>query len=309
MCILGRGGVLKLIAKITMVIINYKAGQLGNRLFYFAHFISNSIEYEYKLINPYFNEYCKFFESTANDSFGDHRISVRFTQSKILDRLIRLNIKLFSLIVYVIRRGKKTYYFHNIYEYDKKGVDFNLIEIDYLNNAKNKIVFVEGWRYRDPEHFKKHSQLLKTFFTPKKEYLNKIDNVIEECRKKGDLIIGIHIRRGDYRYYNQGKWCYQDNTYFEKMNQFNDIMKNKGKKCVFLICSNEIVYAGNFKGLNVVIDNRHLIVDLYSLAKCDYIIGPPSTFTMWASFYGNVPLLMLNSADQQILLSQFKIQG
>lgn len=269
--------------------------------------MSNSIEHNYKLINPYFSEYCKFFDSTANNDFGDYKISVRFTQSKIIDRFIRLNIKLFSKLAHVMKMKRFYYYFHNIHEYEKKKVDFNLNEKDYLMNAKNEIVFAEGWRYRDPEHFKKHSQILKTFFTPKKEYLNKIDNVIEECRKKGDLIIGIHIRRGDYRYYNQGKWYYLDNTYLDKMMQVNNIMHANGKKCVFLICSNEKIKTENYKELNVVFENRHFIVDLYSLAMCDYIIGPPSTFSMWASFYGNVPLLMIDNPDKAILFSEFKI--
>jgi len=29
---------------------------------------------------------------------------------------------------------------------------------------------------------------------------------------------------------------------------------------------------------------------IFSFAKCDYIVGPPSTFTSWASFYGDVPV-------------------
>ena len=36
------------------------------------------------------------------------------------------------------------------------------------------------------------------------------------------------------------------------------------------------------------------IGDLYSLAACDYIIGPPSTYTQWASFYGQVPRFVHN---------------
>jgi hypothetical protein len=38
------------------------------------------------------------------------------------------------------------------------------------------------------------------------------------------------------------------------------------------------------------------VEDLYSLARCDYLLGPPSTFSLWASFYGNVPLHQMASA-------------
>ena len=43
-----------------------------------------------------------------------------------------------------------------------------------------------------------------------------------------------------------------------------------------------------------------VVGDLYALARCDYIMGPPSTYTQWASFYGNHPMLSLDSGDQRI---------
>ena len=39
------------------------------------------------------------------------------------------------------------------------------------------------------------------------------------------------------------------------------------------------------------------VEDLYALAGCDLLIGPPSTFTQWASFYGKVPLYHAWSPD------------
>ena len=40
--------------------------------------------------------------------------------------------------------------------------------------------------------------------------------------------------------------------------------------------------------------------DLYSLAQVDLLVGPPSTFTGWASFYGSVPIYWLESQDDMI---------
>jgi hypothetical protein len=36
-------------------------------------------------------------------------------------------------------------------------------------------------------------------------------------------------------------------------------------------------------------------------------MGPPSTFSMWASFYGNVPLRILKYKEEKINLGEFKI--
>jgi hypothetical protein len=48
-------------------------------------------------------------------------------------------------------------------------------------------------------------------------------------------------------------------------------------------------------------------VDLYSLARCDYVFGPPSTYSQWASFYGNKPLLHVFDRDSQLLPERFGV--
>jgi len=50
-----------------------------------------------------------------------------------------------------------------------------------------------------------------------------------------------------------------------------------------------------------------LIEDMYAFARCDYLIGPPSTFTLWASFYGCVPLNLIRSSDQRQALADFRV--
>jgi hypothetical protein len=47
--------------------------------------------------------------------------------------------------------------------------------------------------------------------------------------------------------------------------------------------------------------------DLHALARCDYIFGPQSTFTQWASFYGNKPLLLLKDADDRLERAKFRV--
>jgi len=41
------------------------------------------------------------------------------------------------------------------------------------------------------------------------------------------------------------------------------------------------------------------------LSKCDYLLGPPSTFSMWASFIGDVPLRLIKGAEENIQMDQF----
>lgn len=45
--------------------------------------------------------------------------------------------------------------------------------------------------------------------------------------------------------------------------------------------------------------------DLYSLSKADYIIGPPSSYSAWASLYGSVPLCFIEDSKADFSISDF----
>lgn len=53
-----------------MLIVFYNNGRLGNRLFYFAHFIAYSVKTKKKVMGLFFNEYSKYFEGTCNNQIG-----------------------------------------------------------------------------------------------------------------------------------------------------------------------------------------------------------------------------------------------
>ena len=67
-----------------------------------------------------------------------------------------------------------------------------------------------------------------------------------------------------------------------------------GRKVAFLVCSDERQDPAVFAGLNVTFSDNSAVVDMYALAGCNFIVGPSSSFSQWASFYGNVPLHILN---------------
>jgi hypothetical protein len=56
----------------------------------------------------------------------------------------------------------------------------------------------------------------------------------------------------------------------------------------FVIFSNEEV-SFRTTDITIVYSNMDAMSDLAAMAQCQYIVGPPSTFSMWASFYGKVP--------------------
>jgi hypothetical protein len=41
--------------------------------------------------------------------------------------------------------------------------------------------------------------------------------------------------------------------------------------------------------------------DLFMLSECDALIGPPSTFSLVAAMYRDIPLYRMDSADEQLM--------
>jgi hypothetical protein len=290
-----------------MVIMNYKGGQLANRLYLFSHFIVNSIEHTYQLYNPEFDEYCPFFEATSTNNFQGYSVSTTIFKNHLADRIFSRLFRLWADITHKLFTRTSWYILYRIFNTnDKKNTNFLLNDPKFIQEAKNKNVIVEGWTFRDHANLSTHDELIRKFFTPIEKYRNEVAEEIASARKGIDIIIGVHIRRGDYIRYNGGCWYYSDEVYADKMMQIEQQMKKKGKSCAFFICSNEEINKNNFPDtLKLFTAKRHFITDLYSMASCDGIIGPPSTFSQWASFYGKVPICFIFSKDDAIKLGEY----
>ncbi len=292
-----------------MVIIHSRAGQLANRLFHFSHFIGNSLEHDYKLIYPYFDDYKTFFEATEKNNFPSKKISIQFTGNHLLNTILR---KVINRAQAKYDQNKDFFFnkieFHSIKEYDQKDIEFDLNNEDFIKHAKKSILFTEGWLYRDRKNILKHQSAIKKIFTPKASYLQEVERIENLCSQKGTCIIGVHIRRGDYQTFNSGLWYYPDQLYAEKMRDLERQLAKKNIQCVFYICSNEELNLTHYSEFNIVVEPSHFIVDLYMLARCNYIIGAPSTYSAWASFHGNVPLFHIMTPESEININDFSIK-
>jgi hypothetical protein len=283
------------------IVIASKSGQLGNRIILFAHFIANAIEYGYELYNPNFDEYCLFFDSTTNNNFDGYPITVvgkdfiNLRQKKISERINFNTLRYLLLPSCKILKTKKRYELSDKYFLD-------LLE-------RKKIIIAYGWLFRDRDNFNKYLDILKKFFSPIEIHARNVDRLIQNCRsdqEKNKLLIGVHIRRGDYQTFQGGKYYYENSVYLKYMTQIYEIFQQEQKSVAFLLCSNETI-SEVFNQFEVYTGTGHLIEDLYCLAKCDYLMGPTSTYTSWASIYGNVPLCHLQTRDQVLQLSDFKV--
>lgn len=187
-----------------------------------------------------------------------------------------------------------------------KGLTWKATHNEYLDKIYFSLGFIKGWHTRnDIKYIPEAKEELIKIFTPKKTIVNEAEKMFSIMRENADIIVGIHVRRGDYATWNNGK-------YFYSLTQYHDFMKRvkklyNDKKVVFFISSNEKFSLSLFDDCTCY---RHensssVILDLYSLSLCDRIIGPISTFSRWASFYGEKPLCFLTNANQEFSEDSF----
>lgn len=168
--------------------------------------------------------------------------------------------------------------------------------------------FFKGWHTRrDIQYISQAKSDIIRIFTPKESIVLRVENLFSEMRKDADMIVGVHIRRGDYKTWNHGAFFYELSQYRDFMLRVKELFKDK--RVTFFISSNEDLCDEQFEGCHCFYfkNDSSAVLDLYSLSLCDRIIGPFSTFSRWASFYGEKPLCFLESVDQKFTEDSFSI--
>lgn len=167
--------------------------------------------------------------------------------------------------------------------------------------------FVKGWHTRhDTKYIAAVKAEIQYLYRPKKEITDKGDTLIKELHQEADIVVGVHIRRGDYATWNEGRFFYSIEEYHHFMLRIQEYYHDK--KVAFFISSNEDFTLDQFKGCvcqRFAKDSSDAILDLYTLSVCDYIIGPFSTYSRWASFIGEVPLCFLEDKNQSFTSDSF----
>ncbi len=287
------------------LVIADKNGQLGNRLVLFTNFLGNAIEKKYGICNPYFDEFREYFECAKNNQYDDLRIRTRFVKSQKLNALLSKILTKTTGLLFRILKVTPFYRVLRIYDqHDKNWKEYSFYNLEgpeFEKALDRKIIIVQGWSFRSWNLVQKHAEKIRPLFQPSEPYKSKIAEHLKSNRKNTELLIGVHIRKGDYKTFADGAYYYENEDYLKWMKQVNEnIFPNK--KIRYMICSNEKLSPELFPGLDVCFGPGHFIEDLFCLAGCDYLMGPPSTFSQWASFYGNVPLAILTSKN--ILLQE-----
>ncbi len=128
---------------------------------------------------------------------------------------------------------------------------------------------------------------IRLFFKPIEKYSDSVDRLISKRVSQDTIKVGVHIRIEDYKHWMGGKFYVPLSKYVELCSR---LYKREGN-IHFFICTTESCVSSSFSEIPHTIGLGSVIEDLYLLSQCDLIVGPPSTFSGWASFYGDVPFV------------------
>lgn len=162
------------------------------------------------------------------------------------------------------------------------------------------------WYFRNHEGVARHRARIFSYLRAKDAFIVRAKDIVAKARESVDIVVGLHIRRGDYKEAFGGMYYYSDDEYLRFMQGFE---QSCGKRARFVIVSNEPVNVDFFASHGVLVADASASApeDVVTLSECDCIMGPRSTFSRFAAFYGNKPICRILDQTQRIDIENFEI--
>jgi hypothetical protein len=285
-----------------VVVIAKRYGRLANRMFLFAHLIGAAAERGFTVLDPAFVGQARYFPATARalvPRFPERGRTVPPFPGGRAAVYVAVKAAAMSL-----RRLRSVGEIGAIRL--APGQRLDLDDPAFLDAlARYRVVVIEGWRFRDPAGCDRHRDVIRRFFTPFEHHLRVAREAVETARRADRLLVGVHVRRADYRQFKDGRFLYSHRQYGALMRGVQEAFPER--EASFLVCSDEPVPGEAFRGFDVHLGPGHELHDLYALAGCDLLLGPPSTYTGWASYYGDVPVYQVHDPGKPVRREAFAV--
>ena len=305
-----------------MFISLIRYGRLTNRLFLLAHLIALAKECNQNLFDLSLMEYCFPF----NSQYTLTNTSVNIVSSRLFSRFY---IPLYPLVIklchiYSIFQHRLPFlksfcevvsfassFPENLPEDSQQARHAVVKSLDSLAasgilSSTFKLYIFCDWYVRAPAVFQKHRLYSLRCLQPSPEIVQKSAELVDMLICNSDLLIGIVIRREDYQSYAGGRFFFPMLAYREIADRFCALFHGKSIKFFFCSVSHESMDC--MEGLDYFYRPFYPIENLQVLSSCHYILSPPSTYAMWASLVGNVPLYLTSDPSFPFTIDDFKVQ-
>lgn len=281
-----------------IIILKYGDGELANQLWNYISIYAYGLEKKTPVYNPSFYEYHSFFNLINNEN-----IIVKFA-SKLFSNYTRRKgypwkkvwRKIYRIYPFILELTKKSQVISSdsrsntvIYLPPTKS-NPSLAEKETLHE-----IFFDGWLFRNPIGLKNYRERIISAFCPRRNIVNKIIDITSTLRNKFNRVIGVHIRQGDYSTFKSGRYLISQKRVREILDEYMSKFKISAKKVVFLLTSDGKIDLEHFRGLNTYQSKENAVTDLFLLSATDTVIGSDSSFGNFASWYGNIPHIVMSS--------------
>ena len=173
---------------------------------------------------------------------------------------------------------------------------------------RHRHIVVSGWNARFYDLFLKYRKEICDLFEIDKQYTEPVKQKMLETEEHAKVLrLGVHIRRGDYDAWQDGKFFFDDEVYASHINRFASLHKDEAIH-VYLSTNDPTVSEETYQRLCPTVHIHHLHgnapEDLFMLSECDFLIGPPSTFSLVAAMYRDIPLYRMDSRDEKVMIPE-----
>lgn len=277
-----------------VVIIN-SSGQLANRMFAFANVVANAMHAGYEVVNPAFGHYGALFENLA----GYPPTYPPRAGGKRSEASAARAAKLLKVANIVLRRAAPGL----LIDATAHRVQLRDPEIEARLRSAQR-TFLTGYYLRDHASLVERRASVREFFRPHARWREEAERLVAPLRSEADAVVGIHIRRGDYAQWQGGKYLFGIEDYARLARRLEQ--REPSRRLAFVVCSNEPVHDAFEAVDRCRSEPRPAMTDLCALSLCDAIVGPPSTFSLWAAYVGGAKLYHLSSVETDVSLDDFQ---
>lgn len=273
-------------------------GRLGNRLMTFSNLAALAMSRGWQVHNLSFGEYA--------DSF--HHFRGRTVpgwvppegKMGVLGTLTNTPVGL-KLVGRALRSAKftKILRFHRAIVEAPDDQELTVADLDRQGPLDSKSWLVwTAWNLKFDRLREQWREQLIDLFQPSKLVSTAIDERMRHI--PGDkILVGLHVRRGDYAQYLGGRYYFDYAQYRELMLQIVKLLSPL--QVHFVVASDEVIPDQLVADVSATRLAGTEVEDLYALARCRVVIGPPSTYSDWAAFYGWGSRVTMTGDSTQVL--------
>ncbi|MHB8660316.1 MAG: alpha-1,2-fucosyltransferase [Minisyncoccota bacterium] len=280
-----------------IVILRATGGELSNQLWNYTSVYAYCLERGYSIQNPSFFEYGNYFTMRAPNLFFRLFFFLPFTD-------------------YTERKQSfKRRLWRKLYEYYAQTLIFlHTDSVIVSDNRSNRpfylpptseipgvsileksagVIYLDGWLFRNPAGLQKYRKEILEYFKPRYDIVQEVRTRMQKLRGEFKHVIGVHIRQGDYQVWRGGAYFIPQARVREILDEYLKIASYAASETCFVITSDGPVETSLFTGLNIWVSKGSGAHDVFLLSSADAVIGSNSTFGAFASYYGNIPFIVM----------------